>query len=76
MSSKKIILLLLLALLILAPVLFIFSLDFATSVIPGWHTTIFPPYFIFGIMTHALLFIGIVVLCLVEFSRAKSYKRR
>jgi molybdopterin-containing oxidoreductase family membrane subunit len=20
-------------------------MDFATSVIPGWHTTIFPPYF-------------------------------
>jgi hypothetical protein len=23
-----------------------FSFDFATSVVPGWHTTIFPPYFI------------------------------
>ena len=23
----------------------IVSFDFATSVIPGWHTTIFPPYF-------------------------------
>ena len=22
--------------------------DFATSVIPGWHTTIFPPYFVAG----------------------------
>jgi len=22
------------------------SLDYATSVVPGWHTTIFPPYFI------------------------------
>ena len=24
------------------------SSDFATSVIPGWHTTIFPPYFVAG----------------------------
>jgi len=26
----------------------IVSADFATSVIPGWHTTIFPPYFVSG----------------------------
>ena len=26
----------------------IVSYDFATSVIPGWHTTIFPPYFVAG----------------------------
>jgi len=26
----------------------IVSFDFATSVIPGWHTTIFPPYFVSG----------------------------
>jgi molybdopterin-containing oxidoreductase family membrane subunit len=26
----------------------IVSMDFATSVIPGWHTTIFPPYFVLG----------------------------
>lgn len=24
------------------------STDFATSIIPGWHTTIFPPYFVAG----------------------------
>jgi Ni/Fe-hydrogenase subunit HybB-like protein len=24
------------------------SFDFATSVLPGWHTTIFPPYFVAG----------------------------
>jgi Ni/Fe-hydrogenase subunit HybB-like protein len=24
------------------------SMDFATSVVPGWHTTIFPPYFVAG----------------------------
>jgi Ni/Fe-hydrogenase subunit HybB-like protein len=26
----------------------IVSMDFATSVIPGWHTTLFPPYFVAG----------------------------
>jgi molybdopterin-containing oxidoreductase family membrane subunit len=26
----------------------IVSTDFATSVLPGWHTTIFPPYFVAG----------------------------
>lgn len=31
--------------------------EFATSVVPGWHTTIFPPYFILGlIVTVCLLF--------------------
>ncbi len=26
----------------------IVSMDFATAVIPGWHTTVFPPYFVAG----------------------------
>ncbi len=26
----------------------IVSMDFATSIIPGWHSTIFPPYFVAG----------------------------
>jgi Ni/Fe-hydrogenase subunit HybB-like protein len=26
----------------------IVSLDFAASIVPGWHTTIFPPYFVAG----------------------------
>ena len=26
----------------------IVSMDFATSVLPGWHTTLFPPYFVAG----------------------------
>ena len=34
--------------------------DFSTSVVPGWHTTIFPPYFIWGIIIMiALLFFTI-----------------
>ena len=26
----------------------IVSFDFAVSIVPGWHTTIFPPYFVAG----------------------------
>ena len=26
----------------------IVSFDFSTGIIPGWHTTIFPPYFVAG----------------------------
>ena len=26
----------------------IVSMDFATGIVPGWHTTIFPPYFVLG----------------------------
>jgi hypothetical protein len=31
-------------------------LDFATSVIPGWHTTIYPPFFVWGIIKIMILF--------------------
>ncbi len=46
----------------------IVSFDFATSVVPGWHTTIFPPYFVAGAifsgfaMVQTLLIIARVVL--------------
>jgi molybdopterin-containing oxidoreductase family membrane subunit len=36
----------------------IVSFDFATSVIPGWHTTIFPPYFVAG-----AIFSGFAMVC-------------
>jgi hypothetical protein len=32
-----------------------FSFDFATSAVPGWHTTIFPPYFIWGLLVMVVL---------------------
>jgi Ni/Fe-hydrogenase subunit HybB-like protein len=46
----------------------IVSMDFATSLVPGWHTTIFPPYFVAGAifsgfgMVLTLLVVGRVVL--------------
>jgi molybdopterin-containing oxidoreductase family membrane subunit len=46
----------------------IVSMDFATALVPGWHTTIFPPYFVAGAifsgfgMVLTLLVVGRVVL--------------
>ncbi|GAO42191.1 NrfD/PsrC family molybdoenzyme membrane anchor subunit [Flavihumibacter petaseus] len=51
----------------------IVSFDFATSVIPGWHTTIFPPYFVAGAifsgfaMVQTLLIITRKVLALEDY---------
>ncbi|QJB34658.1 polysulfide reductase NrfD [Chitinophaga oryzae] len=51
----------------------IVSFDFATSVIPGWHTTIFPPYFVAGAifsgfaMVQTLLIITRKILHLEEY---------
>lgn len=44
-----------LAFLILLLLTIPFSIDFATSVVPGWHTTIFPPYFIWGLIAFIVL---------------------
>lgn len=51
----------------------IVSFDFATSVIPGWHTTIFPPYFVAGAifsgfaMVQTLMIVTRVVLNLKDY---------
>jgi Ni/Fe-hydrogenase subunit HybB-like protein len=51
----------------------IVSFDFATSIVPGWHTTIFPPYFVAGAifsgfaMVLTLLIIARKVLGLEEY---------
>ena len=55
----------------------IVSMDFATSVLPGWHTTIFPPYFVAGAifsgfaMVMTLLVIAREILGLKEFITLK-----
>jgi len=45
----------------------IVSFDFATSVIPGWHTTIFPPYFVAGAIFSGF---GMVVTLMVVMRKA------
>ena len=44
-----------LAFLILLLLTIPFSFDFATSLVPGWHTTIFPPYFVVGLIVIIVL---------------------
>ena len=44
------------------------SFDFATSQLPGWHTTIFPPYFVAGAIFSGLaMVITLMVICRVVF---------
>jgi Ni/Fe-hydrogenase subunit HybB-like protein len=38
------------------------SFDFATSVVPGWHTTIFPPYFVAGAIFGGFAMVSTIVL--------------
>ena len=44
-------------------------MDFATSVIPGWHTTIFPPYFVAG-----AIFSGFAMVLTLLIITRKVYK--
>jgi molybdopterin-containing oxidoreductase family membrane subunit len=44
------------------------SFDFATAQLPGWHTTIFPPYFVAGAIFSGLaMVITLMVICRVAF---------
>lgn len=47
----------------------IVSTDFATSVLPGWHTTIFPPYFVAG-----AIFSGFAMVMTLALIARKVYK--
>ncbi len=47
----------------------IVSMDFATSVMPGWHTTIFPPYFVVG-----AIFSGFAMVLTLMIIVRKTYK--
>lgn len=47
----------------------IVSFDFATSVIPGWHTTIFPPYFVAG-----AIFSGFAMVLTLMIITRKAFK--
>jgi len=44
------------------------SFDFATSQLPGWHTTIFPPYFVAGaIFSGIAMVMTLMIICRVIF---------
>lgn len=53
---------LLLLLLMLIP----FSIDHSTSVVPGWHITIYPPYFVWTIILSASLIFIIIAYWLIS----------
>ena len=51
----------------------IVSMDFATSVIPGWHTTIFPPYFVAGAIFSGLAMVITLMLIARKTMRLEAY---
>ncbi len=51
----------------------IVSMDFATSVIPGWHTTIFPPYFVAGAIFSGLAMVLTLMLIARKTMRLEEY---
>ena len=51
----------------------IVSFDFATSVIPGWHTTIFPPYFVAGAVFSGFAMVLSLMLVVRKVFNLKDY---
>lgn len=51
----------------------IVSSDFATSVIPGWHTTIFPPYFVAGAIFSGMAMVLTLMLVARKVARLEDY---
>jgi molybdopterin-containing oxidoreductase family membrane subunit len=49
------------------------SFDFATSVIPGWHTTIFPPYFVAGAIFSGFAMVQTLLLVTRKMMRLEDY---
>jgi molybdopterin-containing oxidoreductase family membrane subunit len=51
----------------------IVSFDFATSVVPGWHTTIFPPYFVAGAIFSGFAMVQTLMLILRKVMGLQDY---
>jgi molybdopterin-containing oxidoreductase family membrane subunit len=51
----------------------IVSFDFATSVIPGWHTTIFPPYFVAGAIFSGFAMVQTLMLITRKVQKLEDY---
>jgi len=49
------------------------SFDFAVSVIPGWHTTIFPPYFVAGAIFSGFAMVVTLLVIMREVFGFKNY---
>jgi len=51
----------------------IVSFDFATSVIPGWHSTIFPPYFVAGAIFSGFAMVMLLLIIARKTMRLEDY---
>lgn len=51
----------------------IVSTDFATSVIPGWHTTVFPPYFVVGAIFSGFAMVLTLMITIRKFYKLQDY---
>ena len=51
----------------------IVSFDFATSVIPGWHATIFPPYFVAGAIFSGFAMVNTLLILVRKLYRLEEY---
>jgi molybdopterin-containing oxidoreductase family membrane subunit len=51
----------------------IVSMDFATSIIPGWHTTIFPPYFVLGALFSGFAMVETLLIIMRKVVNMEAY---
>ncbi len=51
----------------------IVSMDFATAVIPGWHTTIFPPYFVAGAIFSGFAMVNTLLIIMRKVCNLQDY---
>ena len=51
----------------------IVSMDFATSIVPGWHATIFPPYFVSGAVFSGFAMVLTLLLIMRKTMRLEAY---
>jgi molybdopterin-containing oxidoreductase family membrane subunit len=51
----------------------IVSTDFATAVVPGWHTTIFPPYFVAGAIFSGMAMVLTLMIIARKVMRLEEY---
>jgi molybdopterin-containing oxidoreductase family membrane subunit len=51
----------------------IVSMDFARAIIPGWHTTIFPPYFVLGALFSGFAMVETLLIIMRKVVSLESY---
>ncbi len=51
----------------------IVSFDFATSVVPGWHSTIYPPYFVAGAIFSGFAMVQTLLIIMRKVSNLEAY---